>query len=32
MVWMKAGETGMRYLLFSDFYDYVKITHLYHKV
>jgi hypothetical protein len=27
-----AGDIGMRYLLLSDFYDYVKITHLYHKV
>ena len=24
-------DIGMRYLLLSDFYDYVKITHLYHK-
>ena len=25
-------DIGMRYLLLSDFYDYVKITHLYGKV
>jgi hypothetical protein len=25
-------DIGMRYLLLSDFYDYVKITHLYQKV
>ncbi|MDD2384053.1 MAG: hypothetical protein PHN18_07675 [Sulfurospirillaceae bacterium] len=24
-------DVGMRFLLLSDFYDYVKITHLYHR-
>lgn len=28
----RFSDSGMRYLLLSDFYDYVKITHLYQKV
>lgn len=27
----RFSDSGMRYLFLSDFYDYVKITHLYQK-
>ena len=32
VVQKRFSDIGMRYLLLSDFYDYVKITHLYQKV